>query len=163
MDQVTDSILPSSAESEYAVNALDAVTIKFVNNIDYIEKVEGFHPEFAHQHFGQNEIIFGYSGLSVSLIYTNCSMYIYPLVTFDKDITSVRSDIKPDNIIEKLRAQLPSWDMDAMVSSREKFRIRLEEQTNFQPYGELIFKFHTRFPRWQRDASLEGGGKYSSI
>ena len=33
--------------------------------------------------------------------------------------------------------------MDAMVSSKEKFRIRLEEQTTFEPYGELLSKFVT--------------------
>lgn len=28
-----------------------------------------------------------------------------------------------------------------MVPSKEKFRIRLEEQTSFKPFGELLSKF----------------------
>lgn len=143
MDDVTKSILPSSAESEFAVNALEAVTIKFVNSLEEVESAEGYRPEFAHQHFGQNETIFGYSGLSVTLIYTSATMYILPQINFEKDIATMRNNIKPDNIYEKLRAQLPAWEMDAMVCSKEKFRIRLEEQAKFEPYGELLSKFST--------------------
>ncbi|VDD86461.1 unnamed protein product [Enterobius vermicularis] len=150
MDCIKKSILPNAVESEFAVNALEVVKIKFVSSVEEIESAEGYKPEFAYQHFGQNlvpvfssETIFGYSGLSVILAYTSATMYIFPVISFEKTISSVRSDIKPDNICEKLRVQLPKWDMDAMVSSKEKFRIRLEEQTTFEPYGELLSKFVT--------------------
>lgn len=143
MDAVGTSMLPSSAESEFAVDALSAVSLKFVSSVEEIATVEAYRPEFAYQHFGQNETIFGYSGLSLEVVYSSASMYIFPQITFEKDISTVRKDIKPDNIIEKLREQLPSWEPDSMVCSKEKFRIRLEEQTKFEPYGELLCKFTT--------------------
>uniref|UniRef100_A0A0N5AH68 Histone acetyltransferase type B catalytic subunit n=1 Tax=Syphacia muris TaxID=451379 RepID=A0A0N5AH68_9BILA len=131
------------------------------NSVEEIDTSKGYNPEFAHQHFGQNEIIFGYSDLSLTLAYTSCSMYIFPQLSYKSDITSVRDDIKPDNVYEKLREQLPSWEMNAMVSSKEKFRARLEEQEKFEPYGELVSKFTSNGKEMQIWKVVEGSETFN--
>ncbi|VDM40912.1 unnamed protein product [Toxocara canis] len=102
---------------------------------------KGYHPEFVHQHFGENETIFGYQNLEIVLYYTDASMYIYPEIKYGNEISSVSKDLKGDNIIELLRNQLPSSQPETMVSTMDSFRRRLKEQYSFKPFGELLSKF----------------------
>ncbi|VDK23657.1 unnamed protein product [Anisakis simplex] len=68
-------------------------------------------------------------------------MYIYPQIKYDKEISSVSKELKADNIIELLKNQLPSAEMNTMVSSLDIFRKHLNQQRSFRPFGELIAKF----------------------
>lgn len=68
-----------------------------VSSVDEIGKVEdevepegGFHPEFTHQVFSDNETVYGYSGLKIRLLYVPWSMFalvetIYDSKTPDAD------------------------------------------------------------------------------
>lgn len=48
--------------------------------------------------------------------------------------------LQGDNIMEKLRSQLPA-DISCQVESVEEFRTILEKEDSFAPFGELIAKF----------------------
>uniref|UniRef100_A0A0N4UAD9 Histone acetyltransferase type B catalytic subunit n=1 Tax=Dracunculus medinensis TaxID=318479 RepID=A0A0N4UAD9_DRAME len=48
---------------------------------------------------------------------------------------------KVDNVIKKLKNQLPSNQMNTMVSSMDQFQVLLQEQRQFRPFGVLLSKF----------------------
>ncbi|KHJ80054.1 hypothetical protein OESDEN_20281 [Oesophagostomum dentatum] len=152
-----DNILAASG-NRFVSNALDTVWIRFVSDLESLNDVEGFHPEFAHQHFGDNETIYGYDDLSVNLYYSDVTMFLYPHVSFSTAVSSVEKDMKAsfrlhnfrfcsavcfkeDDIITKLKDQLPSDQMNMMVETKEQFQVLLAKQKNFKPFGELIAKF----------------------
>ncbi|MFH4973992.1 hypothetical protein AB6A40_000701 [Gnathostoma spinigerum] len=142
MDLDSTSVLPSSEDSEFVCSAQDVITIKFVSGENEMASSPEFTPQFVHQHFGENETIFGYKGLDITLYYTDASMYIYTEIKFDTQIKK-SEDVEADDIVEKLRAQLPSCQIDMMTTSRDKFRYYLERQKTFKPFGELLAKFTT--------------------
>jgi len=129
---------------EFVANALDAVKLSFVTDFDEIRDptTEAFAPEFVHQHFGENETIFGYSNLRVQLFYTNPSMFIFPKISWNKDISVIENDIMADDIMLKLKAQLPSDQLSCMVQSEESLLKKLNEQKFFQPFGTQIDGFN---------------------
>lgn len=134
-----DNILASSG-SRFVTCALDAVQIRFVSSSDSLAEAEGFRPEFAHQHFGEKETIYGYDDLCVHVNYADASMFMFAEVSFSTAVSSVEKDMKEDDIIAKLKEQLPSEQMNMIADSKEEFQILLSKQRNFKPYGELISK-----------------------
>ncbi|RCN47765.1 hypothetical protein ANCCAN_06102, partial [Ancylostoma caninum] len=112
-----------------------------VSDLDSLNDSEGFHPEFAHQHFGDNETIYGFDDLAVNLFYSDASLFLYPELAYSTAVSSVEKDMKEDDIIKKLKNQLPSDQMNMMVDTKEQFQVLLAKQKNFKPFGELITKF----------------------
>lgn len=55
-------------------------------------------------------------------------------------VLSRRERFQEDDIIAKLKEQLPSEQMNMIADSKEEFQILLSKQRNFKPYGELISK-----------------------
>ncbi|CAJ0600256.1 unnamed protein product [Cylicocyclus nassatus] len=135
-----DNLLAASG-TRFVSDALSTVWIRFVSDIDSLNDVEGHHPEFAHQHFGDNETIYGYEDLAVNVYYSDATMYVYPQLSFSKAVSSVEKDMKEDDVIGKLREQLPSDQMNMMMDTKEQFQVMLAKQKNFKPFGELITKF----------------------
>uniref|UniRef100_A0A915ERW4 Histone acetyltransferase type B catalytic subunit n=1 Tax=Ditylenchus dipsaci TaxID=166011 RepID=A0A915ERW4_9BILA len=125
----------------YIVDALKAVSLKFVESTEDIEEAPGFEPEFAHQHFGETENIIGFKGLEVSVCYSDCTLFIYPRIHYESVIPA-DSELKADDILYKIRDQLPSSQLDGLVSSLSSYQIKLNQQKRFKPYGELISKFY---------------------
>uniref|UniRef100_A0A0K0DF12 Histone acetyltransferase type B catalytic subunit n=1 Tax=Angiostrongylus cantonensis TaxID=6313 RepID=A0A0K0DF12_ANGCA len=131
---VQDNVLAASG-SRFVANALETVWIRFSKrffNTESETDADGYHPEFAHQYFGDKEIIYGYENLRLILHYTDASMFLYPEFSFST---------AEDDIMGKLKSQLPCDQMNMMVESREEFKILLLKQKKFKPFGELIIKF----------------------
>jgi hypothetical protein len=72
-----------------------------VNDIEQIPTIDGFHPEFAHQHFGESYVFFyfnnipyfsekiiGYKNLDISLVYSDASMFLYPEIKYDTKVAA---------------------------------------------------------------------------
>ncbi|KAI1727353.1 histone acetyltransferase type B catalytic subunit [Ditylenchus destructor] len=125
---------------EYVADALKCVQLKFVGSIEEIGSAPGFEPEFAHQHFGESENIIGYKDLDVTVCYSDSSLFIYPSITYSSKVPA-NLPIKAEDIIYKIRDQLPSIHLDALVSTSANFQAKLQEQKTFKPYGELVTKF----------------------
>lgn len=49
--------------------------------------------------------------------------------------------LQADDIMIKLKDQLPVEQMEMQVESLDEFRAVLAKEDNFKPYGELIAKF----------------------
>lgn len=124
---------------EYVADALKCVHIKFVDSLNGIESAPNFEPEFTHQHFGESESIVGYKDLSVSVCYSDSSLFIYPLINYSSKVPAT-APIKAEDIIYKIRDQLPSTHLDALVNTSANFQTKLQEQKAFKPYGEMVTK-----------------------
>ncbi|KAK0416691.1 hypothetical protein QR680_012633 [Steinernema hermaphroditum] len=128
--------------SEYKVLGQEVIHLKFVSDAESMKEAKSYHPEFVHQHFGDAETIVGYKNLKVTLYYSDQSMYIYPEIEYNRTIKEKYPDIEPDDIIVKLKEQLPNWQMDAMVFSLDEFKRRLKEQKQMKmPEGGQIGSF----------------------
>ncbi|KAJ1349517.1 hypothetical protein KIN20_005099 [Parelaphostrongylus tenuis] len=135
--ETDDDVLTASA-SRFVANALETVSIRFIPNEESIADAEGFHPEFAHQFFGDKEVIYGYENLRLILNYTDATMFLYPEFSFSTAVSTVEKDTKEDDIMGKLKSQLPCDQMDMMVESEDEFKILLLKQKKFKPFGELV-------------------------
>ncbi|PAV58320.1 hypothetical protein WR25_14713 [Diploscapter pachys] len=133
--------LASDRDERFIVLGQDAVNIRFVENPQTMREQPVHHPEFVHQHFGEKETIFGYEDLKVNLYYSLATMHIFTEISFKSDISSVDKDLKPDDIITKLKDQLPKEHMDCMSTSDSAFSDQLAIQKKFKPFGELVHKF----------------------
>uniref|UniRef100_A0A1I7XTE6 Histone acetyltransferase type B catalytic subunit n=1 Tax=Heterorhabditis bacteriophora TaxID=37862 RepID=A0A1I7XTE6_HETBA len=135
--------LVTAKDQQFVAEGIDVITLRFVTIFDNMDSCERFHPEFVHQHFGEKETIFGYENLDICISYSDPSMYIYPEVRYTRDISTVETDMKGDDIIAKLKDQLPMDQMGTMVDSKEAFEFHLTKQSNFKPFGDLIAKFNS--------------------
>lgn len=133
------AILGKNDDEQFVADALDVVKLKFVSSCDAIPTLRGYAPEFAHQHFGDSEKIFGYKNLSVSVLYTDVTLFLTTQIKFDEKI-GPDSKLQCDDIEEKIKDALPSTQLDAYLSY-EGFQQKIIEQKKFYPFGTLISKF----------------------
>ncbi|TKR77563.1 hypothetical protein L596_018511 [Steinernema carpocapsae] len=126
--------------SEYQILGQDAVFLKFVSDIDSMDSAPGYHPEFVHQHFGEQETITGFKNLKVTIYYTDRSLYFWPKIEHEGVISQKFPDIVPDDIMLKLKENLPDWHFECMVGSLQEFKNRLDEQKKklTMPEGDQI-------------------------
>ncbi|VDL77241.1 unnamed protein product [Nippostrongylus brasiliensis] len=157
-----DNVLATSG-GRFVTNALDAVQIRLVSDFDSLENAEGFHPEFAHQHFGEKEIIYGYDDLCVNLNYTDATMFLFPEISYSTAVSSVEKDMKEDDIMTKLKDQLPSDQMNMMVETKEQFHVLLSKQKNFKPFGTLISKITASERTYELYKVSEGSPEFDSF
>lgn len=164
MVQMEDDRLGKQSQ-KWICEGQDVVNIGFVASI---EEMEGepvlFSPEFVHQHFGENETIFGYEDLSVNIFYSDVSLYFFPEISFSKEVSKVDKDLKADDILKLVRDQLPEDQMDIIVESKDVFQTILLKQKNFKPFGEMISKFTSRGKNFElykvSESDEEGFDKY---
>lgn len=127
--------------ADFLVDGAQAISLTFVSDMNEIASARRHHPEFVYQHFGENETVFGYKDLNVTIHYTDASMYLYPEISYTAEITSFTTEFKADNIIRKLKEQLPAEQMEMLCQTSAIFKSRLDEQREFWPYGQLLSKF----------------------
>ncbi|CAI5446544.1 unnamed protein product [Caenorhabditis angaria] len=126
--------------SKWVADGMEAVKLSFVHKINDLGTVPEYEPEFVYQHFGQNETIFGYENLKVTINYADASLHFYPQIEYTSKFNE-DPDIQPDDIMIKLKEQQPSDQLDMLVESKAEFNAILEKQKSFNPIGELIEKF----------------------
>ncbi|VDK78027.1 unnamed protein product [Litomosoides sigmodontis] len=127
--------------ADFLVDGAQAVSLAFVSDTSEMMSAQKHHPEYVYQHFGENEAIFGYKDLKITIYYTDASMYIYPEISYTAKITSYTTEFKPDDIVRKLSEQLPAEQTEILCQTSTVFKSRLDEQKNFWPYGQLLSKF----------------------
>ncbi|KAM3723642.1 Histone acetyltransferase type B catalytic subunit [Dirofilaria immitis] len=127
--------------ADFLVDGAKAVSLTFVSDISEMALTQRHHPEYVYQHFGENETIFGYKDLNITIYYTDASMYLYPEISYTAEITSFTAEFKADNIVQKLSEQLPVEQMEMLCQTSAIFKSRLDDQSNFWPYGQLLSKF----------------------
>ncbi len=123
-------------------DANDALAFQLVR---YNDKEEApFAPEMTHQVYGEQENVFGYRGLAISLQMTAGSLRAK--LGFDSEGSLPEGDgVKPDPVLEPLLELLA--DGQAAKNDAE-WREAVDKDKEFRPAGEKVKKEHSiREPR----------------
>ncbi|XP_055317994.1 histone acetyltransferase type B catalytic subunit [Sitodiplosis mosellana] len=126
---------------QYLGNALDCVEFKLIRNRSEIDDntATSFHPEFAHQIFGENECIFGYKDLKIRLFYTAGPLNIYMGLKYTSRIEDIQSDgLKSDDVTGDISKLLTTG---CYYTNIDEFLKKLDKEESFVPFGEKIFSW----------------------
>ncbi|KJE92455.1 histone aminotransferase 1 [Capsaspora owczarzaki ATCC 30864] len=96
-----------------------------------------FHPEFAHQLFGDNERIFGYRNLNIKLFYTASAMHPLFSMTYSEKVVKRKGEAGADDVVKLIGDILP----ENHARDEATFKQRLSEDAAFVPMGELISSY----------------------
>lgn len=103
----TASALAKSRVLKGSVSANNALTISlFDNTADGIKKIATFSPRFTYPIFGEDEHIFGYKDLKISLQYDATSMRPHIRISSRQKFKAV-GDTEPADLKGILREHLP--------------------------------------------------------
>ncbi|EME45369.1 hypothetical protein DOTSEDRAFT_170718 [Dothistroma septosporum NZE10] len=114
--------------NEWSSNSSDSFTVQLVQGGNI---TASFHPEFTYAIFGDQESIFGYQDLEITL--TLRAHDLHPRLTFKAAKTfPAQGEVRPTDIEEALRDFLPAsaFEDDAP-----------REDADFQPPGEKIHEY----------------------
>lgn len=100
------------------------------------EESSTFHPEFAHQIFGENECIFGYKDLKIRLFYTAGPLNIFLDTKYSTRIEDTNSDgLKSDDIVGNVSKLLTTG---CYYTNIDEFLSKLDKESSFLPFGEKV-------------------------
>lgn len=99
-----------------------------------------FHPEMAHQIFGEKENIFGYKDLKVHIYYSAGPLDVYFKTSYSKKIDDLKLDgMKADDIDKAVTELMPGG---CVYTNLEEFLSIVGKKTpEFKPVGEKVFEF----------------------
>ncbi|ORX72605.1 histone acetyltransferase type B catalytic subunit [Linderina pennispora] len=137
--------LISGETTESVLNALRADIAEDEEGADGADAIE-FHPIFTYPIYGEQERIFGYKGLRISLYYAAGSLATYFSVDYTKRIdgleTSLPVQLKSDDVDTPMRKVLSE---NSLVGSREEFAERVVKDTKeFKPHGKKVHEYEFR-------------------
>lgn len=116
--------------NEWSTNSNECFTLKLVRSDGSV--AAEFQPEFTYPMFGDEEAIFGYQGLEITLTFAAHDLAPRLDITYDK-IFEPQGDVRPTDIREALKDFLPApaFHKDQTLSSAP----------SFQPPGEKIREY----------------------
>lgn len=98
-----------------------------------------FHPEFAHQIFGENECIFGYKDLKIRLFYTAGPLNIYMGLKYTSRIEDIQSEgLKSDEVTGAISKLLTTG---CYYTNIDEFLSKLDKEESFVPFGEKVYSW----------------------
>jgi len=93
----------TSALADYVCDGNDALDFKLVNSAQDLDDEEtSFKPEMCHQIYGDNENIFGYKGLKVSLYMSRGSLQSFVTHEYQDKVDPAKTDgVTADDVIAR--------------------------------------------------------------
>ncbi|KAJ8973360.1 hypothetical protein NQ317_001405 [Molorchus minor] len=122
----------------YKKSALSVTTFKIVYNHDDLggsKKTLHFNPFMAHQVFGENESIFGYRSLSITIYYLHSSSRCY--VDVQKSGKLKSNTLKVDDIMQSLDSWLPT----GYTTELKQFEEAVKNEKHDVMFGEVLMDF----------------------
>jgi histone acetyltransferase 1 len=146
----TPKIGANAVEGLACCSALDCIEFRLLECAEDVSK-PGFPPSFAHQHFGDEEKIYGYPGLRISHYYSSGSLQLYTRIAFDRrepgavpeDISGALSVYMPDEDVE-LESSWSSPSVDAILERVEK-----DKKSGWMPPGQQISSYSVGKEKFQ--------------
>ncbi|KAL8998651.1 MAG: hypothetical protein Q9169_002311 [Polycauliona sp. 2 TL-2023] len=133
-------------QDEWSSNANEALNISFIQAGQQSPvKLSSFHPKFTYPIFGEEECIFGYQGLSITIRFAAHNLLPNVSVKCDKKFKTV-GETQALDIEETLKEWMP-----------EEFNHKIQYDTaaqDWKPPGELVESYQTRgrtFEIWCAD------------
>uniref|UniRef100_U5EWV2 Histone acetyltransferase type B catalytic subunit n=1 Tax=Corethrella appendiculata TaxID=1370023 RepID=U5EWV2_9DIPT len=132
-----------SSLQNFISDSLDSTHFKLIRKREDVDNNEiSFHPEMAHQIFGENESIFGYRDLKVDIFYSAGPLDMYYKVNYSKRVDDLETEgIKADNIDEAI-SELVS-DGCYYTNLEEFLNVCEKKSADFKPFGEKVDEFET--------------------
>jgi len=132
----------NSALAEYVLDGNEALRFKLVRNSKDVDDASTeFGPEMCHQIYGDNENVFGYKGLKISMFMSAATLRTFLTHDYEDKIDPANTDgVKADDLIDPLVKILAP---ESFTFSKEEFLKDLdsENEKNFRPMGEMINSF----------------------
>jgi len=129
----------TSALADYVCDGNDALDFKLVNSAQDLDDEEtSFKPEMCHQIYGDNENIFGYKGLKVSLYMSRGSLQSFVTHEYQDKVDPAKTDgVTADDVIAPLIKILAPG---SFTDNKDQFLSYLDsdKEKNFRPMGELV-------------------------
>lgn len=131
--------------SLYTCDAVEAVEFKLIREKSDLDNEDiAFGPEMTHQIFGQEEKIFGYRDLMISLYYTAGPMFINFGYKYSRKVNEIPAygvdKLVADNIEEAIDQSLPDI---SYCTNIDEFSKLIERNQDFRPYGEKKMAFQS--------------------
>jgi histone acetyltransferase 1 len=131
-----------TALAEYVVDANEVLRFKMVESVSDLENGSlEFEPEMCHQIYGDNENIFGYRGLKISLYMSASSLRSYVATEHQDKVDPTKSDgVTADDVITPIVNVLAPG---SYTCNKEEFAVSLtsDAEVSFKPMGELVNSF----------------------
>lgn len=134
-NDITDNGFTTSDSANYISDALEAIHIHFIDYDDNHQKKLSFTPKMAHQIFGNDELVFGYSNLTIDITY--CGITAHALLKYnyfskieDKGLLSA------DDIQEKIKEWIPN-----IFTSKRKFQKVVQTTAHTSGFGKPVNYF----------------------
>lgn len=134
-DHITGNGFTTSDSGNYISDALDAIKIHFIEYGGKHPKKLSFSPKMAHQIFGNDELVFGYSNLTIDITYCGISGHALLKYTYSSKVED-KGLLAADNIQEKIKEWIPN-----IYTSNHRFQKMLKTITHTAGYGKAINNF----------------------
>nr|SVE86764.1 EOG090X06NC [Daphnia similis] len=120
----------------FITDSNEALDLKLVCELSDVQNDETtFKPEMSHQIFGENESIFGYQNLKISLYYTAGKLNTYLGMTYKAEVNPKQFDgAIADDVMGAISAKLPPGYM----TNLDDFVATLNKEQTFKPFGDLL-------------------------
>ncbi|KAF2218483.1 acyl-CoA N-acyltransferase [Elsinoe ampelina] len=122
---------------EWSTNSNEAFTINIYQGD---RKVESFNPEFTYPIYGEEEAIFGYQGLNISLSYAAHNLKPHLEIKWDREFEP-QGEIRATDVREPLEDFLPPT---AFQKIDRKTALADADAPNFVPPGKRLETFEAR-------------------
>ncbi|CAA88954.2 Histone acetyltransferase type B catalytic subunit [Caenorhabditis elegans] len=138
---VMEDVTNVNRNRRYISDGLAVVKMTFLKNMQEISTAPRYEPEMVYQHFGDEETIFGYEDLEVTIHHTAQTLYSYINVSYSSKAKN-ENGLEADDVIDKLVH--PDVRPNVLVSGKEEFQQKLIKQKDFKPFGEMVHKFELK-------------------
>ena len=120
---------------EWSSNSNECFTIELVQGDTSV--AASFQPEFTYPIFGEEEAIFGYQDLEITLTFAAHNLKPHLAISYDKKFPA-KGEVKPTDIHEALRDFLP----DTAFSTQSADEALLDDNAaTFNPPGERVKQY----------------------
>ncbi|CAF4190487.1 unnamed protein product [Rotaria sp. Silwood2] len=113
--------------------------IKFKLKKDFEHNDNEFVPEYTHQIFGRNKIIFGYKNLKINFYCLSSSFIFCFNVNYDEKINQEQNqELQTDDISQLLINWIPS---SITTTSLDLFLSKIKYENEYLPFGKQLFNY----------------------
>ncbi|KAF1762213.1 hypothetical protein GCK72_010475 [Caenorhabditis remanei] len=138
---VMEDLTNVNRNRKYISDGLSAVKMTFLQNMNDMATAPRFSPEMVYQHFGDEETIYGYDDLEVTIHHTAQTLHCYVNISYSSKVKNDKG-LEADDIVEKLVH--PDVRPNVLVSGKGEFQQKLLGQKDFKPFGEMVHKFRSK-------------------
>ncbi|KAJ3158699.1 histone acetyltransferase 1 [Geranomyces michiganensis] len=119
----------------WEVRSNEAISLRIAD-----EETEAFHPDYSYEIFGQEEVIYGYKDVDITISYSAASLFTHVNISHGETVSDSAALVtrKPDDVLALLRKKLPpdfTQDYGVFLS-----HVR-NDASSFVPFGTKLHEY----------------------